>query len=171
SAGGAHARNARRLIHAARKQDRRLAAALLAAALAHTPEAEEALRGARTRMARKPPALARELLRNFPKRRARNARRRRKGARGQPSGEAQAAAETGVVVQRNAAGAAQPPEGAGVLVRRGSRNGAHAEAAGGSSGRASELPAPDGATSGGSANGASSATEEPEEPVGPGSAV
>jgi len=80
SAGGAHARNARRLIHAARKQDRRLAAALLAAALAHTPEAEEALRGARTRMARKPPALARELLRNFPKRRARNARRRRKAS-------------------------------------------------------------------------------------------
>ena len=80
SAGGAHARNARRLIHAARKQDRRLSAALLAAALAHTPEAEEALRGARTRMARKPPALARELLRNFPKRRARNARRRRKGS-------------------------------------------------------------------------------------------
>ena len=77
SAGGAHARNARRLIHAARKQDRRLAAALLAAALAHTPEAEEALRGARTRMARKPPALARELLRNFPKRRARNAARRK----------------------------------------------------------------------------------------------
>jgi ribonuclease E len=82
SAGGAHARNARRLIHAARKQDRRLAAALLAAALAHTPEAEEALRGARTRMARKPPALARELLRNFPKRRARNSRRRRKGGSG-----------------------------------------------------------------------------------------
>jgi len=77
SSGGAHARNARRLIHAARKQDRRLAAALLAAALAHTPEAEEALRGARTRMARKPPALARELLRNFPKRRARGNRRRR----------------------------------------------------------------------------------------------
>ncbi len=84
SAGGAHARNARRLIHAARKQDRRLAAALLAAALAHTPEAEEALRGARTRMARKPPALARELLRNFPKRRARNARRRRKGGAAKP---------------------------------------------------------------------------------------
>jgi hypothetical protein len=86
SAGGAHARNARRLIHAARKQDRRLAAALLAAALAHTPEAEEALRGARTRMARKPPALARELLRNFPKRRARNARRRRKGVKGAANG-------------------------------------------------------------------------------------
>jgi ribonuclease E len=86
SSGGAHARNARRLIHAARKQDRRLTAALLAAALAHTPEAEEALRGARTRMARKPPALARELLRNFPKRRARNARRRRKGAKGTANG-------------------------------------------------------------------------------------
>ncbi|MDE3070546.1 MAG: hypothetical protein KGJ43_07435, partial [Acidobacteriota bacterium] len=81
SAGAAHARNARRLVHAARKQERRLAAALLAAALAHTPEAEEALRGARTRMARKPTALARDLLRNFPKRRARNARKRRKGGR------------------------------------------------------------------------------------------
>ncbi len=78
SSGGAHARNARRLIHASRKQDRRLAAALLAAALAHTPEAEEALRGARTRMARKPPALARELLRNFPKRRARTNKRKRR---------------------------------------------------------------------------------------------
>ena len=100
SAGGAHARNARRLIHAARKQDRRLAAALLAAALAHTPEAEEALRGARTRMARKPPALARELLRNFPKRRARNARRRRKGAKapangGGPTGAQMASLEGG----------------------------------------------------------------------------
>jgi hypothetical protein len=99
SAGGAHARNARRLIHAARKQDRRLAAALLAAALAHTPEAEEALRGARTRMARKPPALARELLRNFPKRRARNGRRRRKGAKGgataKANGAGQAAAREG----------------------------------------------------------------------------
>ncbi|HEV2975843.1 MAG TPA: DEAD/DEAH box helicase family protein [Solirubrobacteraceae bacterium] len=92
SAGGAHARNARRLIHAARKQDRRLAAALLAAALAHTPEAEEALRGARTRMARKPPALARELLRNFPKRRARNSRRRRKGAGSQNGAVARDAA-------------------------------------------------------------------------------
>ncbi len=82
SSGAAHARNARRLVHAARKQDRRLAAALLAAALAHTPEAEEVLRGARTRMARKPPALARELLRNFPKRRARNSgKRKRKGTR------------------------------------------------------------------------------------------
>jgi superfamily II DNA or RNA helicase len=79
SSGPAHARNARRLVHAARKEDRRLAAALLAAALAHTPEAEEALRGARTRMARKPAALARELLRNFPKgRRGGKGRRRKK---------------------------------------------------------------------------------------------
>jgi len=97
SAGGAHARNARRLIHAARKQDRRLAAALLAAALAHTPEAEEALRGARTRMARKPPALARELLRNFPKRRARNARRRRKGPKGAAANGAQPSLKVGAM--------------------------------------------------------------------------
>jgi superfamily II DNA or RNA helicase len=83
SSGAAHARNARRLVHASRKQDRRLAAALLAAALAHTPEAEEVLRAARTRMARKPPALARELLRNFPKRRGRGKRRRRRGV-GEP---------------------------------------------------------------------------------------
>ncbi|MGD0980032.1 MAG: DEAD/DEAH box helicase family protein, partial [Solirubrobacteraceae bacterium] len=83
SSGAAHARNARRLVHASRKQDRRLAAALLAAALAHTPEAEEVLRAARTRMARKPPALARELARNFPKRRGRGKRRRsRRGAGG-----------------------------------------------------------------------------------------
>ncbi|MDQ3849928.1 MAG: DEAD/DEAH box helicase family protein, partial [Actinomycetota bacterium] len=82
SSGAAHARNARRLVHAARKQDRRLSAALLAAALAHTPEAEEVLRGARTRMARKPSALSRELLRNFPKSRGRRGsrRRRKKGA-------------------------------------------------------------------------------------------
>jgi len=78
SSGGAHARNARRLVQAARKQDRRLQAALLAAALAHTPEAEEVLRGARTRLARKPSALARELLRNFPKGRRRRGRRRGK---------------------------------------------------------------------------------------------
>jgi superfamily II DNA or RNA helicase len=80
SSGAAHARNARRLVHASRKEDRRLSAALLAAALAHTPEAEEALRGARTRMARKPAALARELLRNFPKGRRGKNRRRRKAA-------------------------------------------------------------------------------------------
>ncbi|HEX4467246.1 MAG TPA: DEAD/DEAH box helicase family protein [Solirubrobacteraceae bacterium] len=113
SAGGAHARNARRLIHAARKQDRRLAAALLAAALAHTPEAEEALRGARTRMARKPPALARELLRNFPKRRARNARRRRKG-KGGSNGAVDAARANGAVDAVKANGAGESVAGATV---------------------------------------------------------
>jgi ribonuclease E len=106
SAGGAHARNARRLIHAARKQDRRLAAALLAAALAHTPEAEEALRGARTRMARKPPALARELLRNFPKRRARNTRRRRKGAKVSSNGSGPEAQTTAARAARAKSAAA-----------------------------------------------------------------
>jgi hypothetical protein len=83
SSGAAHARNARRLVQATRKQDRRLAAALLAAALAHTPEAEEVLRGARTRMSRKPQALARELLRNFPKRRGKGSRRRRRRSPGE----------------------------------------------------------------------------------------
>jgi hypothetical protein len=63
-------------VHAARKHDRRLAAALLAAALAHTPEAEEVLRGARNRMARKPSALARELVRNFPKGKRRGKKQR-----------------------------------------------------------------------------------------------
>ena len=86
SSGAAHARNARRLVHAARKEDRRLSAALLAAALAHTPEAEEALRGARTRMARKPAALARELLRNFPKGRRGKSRRKRRTSPGAERG-------------------------------------------------------------------------------------
>jgi superfamily II DNA or RNA helicase len=70
SSGGAHARNARRLVHASRNQDRRLSAAVLAAALPHTAEAGEVVNGARTRMSRKPAALARELLRNFPRRAA-----------------------------------------------------------------------------------------------------
>ena len=94
SSGAAHARNARRLVHAARKEDRRLSAALLAAALAHTPEAEEALRGARTRMARKPAALARELLRNFPKGRRGKSRRKRKSS---SAGGANGAREEAVV--------------------------------------------------------------------------
>jgi superfamily II DNA or RNA helicase len=79
SSGRAHGRNARRIVHAARQQDRRLAISLLAAAVAHTPEAEEVLRGARMRMARKPSAVARELLRNFP--RSGGKRRRRRGRR------------------------------------------------------------------------------------------
>jgi ribonuclease E len=95
SSGGAHARNARRLVHASRKQDRRLQAALLAAAVAHTPEAEEVLRGARTRMARKPSALSRELLRNFPKGRGRRSRRRRKKGPEAEAGTAALAATNG----------------------------------------------------------------------------
>ncbi|HEY6771862.1 MAG TPA: DEAD/DEAH box helicase family protein [Solirubrobacterales bacterium] len=78
SSGRAHGRNARRLVHAARNQDRRLSAALLAAGIAHTPEGEEVLRGARMRAARKPSAVARELLRNFPKSGGRRRRRKRK---------------------------------------------------------------------------------------------
>jgi ribonuclease E len=81
SSGRAHGRNARRLVHASRKQDRRLAVSLLAASVSHTPEGEEVLRGARMRMARKPSAVARELLRNFPKG---GKRRRKRGKRGAP---------------------------------------------------------------------------------------
>ncbi len=110
SSGAAHARNARRLVHAARKEDRRLSAALLAAALAHTPEAEEALRGARTRMARKPAALARELLRNFPKgRRGKSRRKRRTPTAGAAAGAAGArrgaVAVTASAERRRAVGA------------------------------------------------------------------
>jgi len=87
SSGAAHARNARRLVQAARKQDRRLSAALLAAALAHTPEAQQVLDGARMRLARKPSALARELLRDFPKgKRRRGGRRRRRRGGGDSDG-------------------------------------------------------------------------------------
>jgi hypothetical protein len=100
SSGAAHARNARRLVHATRKEDRRLSAALLAAALAHTPEAAEAINSARARMARKPAALARELLRNFPKgRRSKNRRRSRKSGDSTGTGRAAVAKveETDVV--------------------------------------------------------------------------
>jgi hypothetical protein len=81
SSGRAHGRNARRLVHASRKQDRRLAVSVLAASVSHTPEGEEVLRGARMRMARKPSAVARELLRNFPKG---GKRRRKRGKRNGP---------------------------------------------------------------------------------------
>jgi hypothetical protein len=96
SSGGAHARNARRLVQAARQQDRRLSAALLAAALPHTAEAGEVINGARTRMSRKPAALARELLRNFPKGKSgkRSSRRRRKKGAGESQVEAIALAAT-----------------------------------------------------------------------------
>ena len=52
------------------------------AAVAHTPEGEEVLRGARMRAARKPSGVARELLRNFPKSGSRRRRRKRKGSGG-----------------------------------------------------------------------------------------
>jgi superfamily II DNA or RNA helicase len=98
SSGRAHGRNARRIVHAARQQDRRLAVALLAAAVAHTPEAEEVLRGARMRMARKPSAVARELLRDFPRSGGKRRRRRskngqRNSARGETENGNDAAAE------------------------------------------------------------------------------
>ncbi len=98
SSGRAHGRNARRLVHAARNQDRRLAAALLAAGVAHTPEGEEVLRGARMRAARKPSAVARELLRNFPKAGGKRRRRKRKGGSKNGGG---AAKKNGAMAETN----------------------------------------------------------------------
>ena len=143
SAGGAHARNARRLVHAARKQDRRLQAALLAAAVAHTPEAEEVLRGARTRLARKPSALSRELLRNFPKGKGRRSRRRRKKA-----AAAAAAGRAAAGAARRAPGPTRPPrtpsprrvDGAGPERRRPTGDGARPGDAGASDGQPAAKP-------------------------------
>jgi ribonuclease E len=116
SSGAAHARNARRLVHAARKQDRRLSAALLAAAIAHSPEGEEILRGARTRLARKPSALSRELLRNFPKSRGRRGSRRRRKKGGGEIGEGtpigQVAAGNGVGVEAGGPGSSASADSA-----------------------------------------------------------
>jgi ribonuclease E len=109
SSGRAHGRNARRLVHAARKQDRRLAVALLAAAVSHTPEGEEVLRGARMRMARKPSAVARELLRNFPKGGKRR-RKRKRGGNGDSEGGDDGAIEEIVETTSSNGGA---PEGDG----------------------------------------------------------
>jgi ribonuclease E len=88
-------------VHASRNQDRRLAAALLAAGIAHTPEGEEVLRGARMRAARKPSAVARELLRNFPKSGGRRRRRKRKGGGSQENGSkgSGAAAKNGAAAE------------------------------------------------------------------------
>ncbi len=108
SSGRAHGRNARRLVHAARKQDRRLAVALLAAVVSHTPEGEEVLRGARMRMARKPSATARELLRNFPKGGKR--RRKRKRSKQDEDGKDGAAAAAAAHAEEN--GAAGEEDGA-----------------------------------------------------------
>jgi ribonuclease E len=106
SSGRAHGRNARRLVHAARKQDRRLAVSILAAAVSHTPEGEEVLRGARMRMARKPSAVARELLRNFPKGGKR--RRNKRGKRG-GQGENGNGSENGGDEQQQAQGGERKP--------------------------------------------------------------
>ena len=119
SSGGAHARNARRLVHASRKQDRRLSAALLAAAVAHSPEAMEVIRGARTRMARKPSALSRELLRNFPKARGRRSRRRGKLKKGQPSAVAAAGAAPVTAGSNGGTGERPKPNGNGRSARSG----------------------------------------------------
>jgi ribonuclease E len=116
SSGRAHGRNARRLVHAARKQDRRLAVALLAAAISHTPEGEEVLRGARMRTARKPSAIARELLRDFPKGGRRRRKRGGKGAagkgagKGAGAGDERASAENGEAEGRESEAAANGSE-------------------------------------------------------------
>jgi ribonuclease E len=112
SSGRAHGRNARRLVHASRKHDRRLAVALLAAAVSHTPEGEEVLRGARMRMARKPSAVARELLRNFPKGGKR--RRKKRGPKRKSGQGAQRGTPEGSETQVDLTGAdgdALPPGG------------------------------------------------------------
>jgi ribonuclease E len=121
SSGRAHGRNARRLVHAARNQDRRLAAALLAAGIAHTPEGEEVLRGARMRAARKPSAVARELLRNFPKSGGRRRRRKRKGG---GAADKNGAAENG----ERAEAQADEPELEADELEAGSENGAAPDA-------------------------------------------
>ncbi len=110
SSGAAHARNARRLVQASRTQDRRLAAALLAAALPHTAEAGEVINGARMRMSRKPGALARELLRNLPK--GGKGKRRRKKKAGGAGGEATQVEPTAVTAgAAEASPAAEPVDG------------------------------------------------------------
>ena len=106
SSGRAHGRNARRLVHAARKQDRRLAVGLLAAAVSHTPEGEEVLRGARMRMARKPSAVARELLRNFPK----GGKRRRKRKRGKDGNGNENGKASEEIVEANSTNGGDPGE-------------------------------------------------------------
>jgi len=115
SSGGAHARNARRLVHASRQQDRRLSAALLAAALPHTAEAGEVINGARMRMSRKPGALARELLRNLPKS---GKGKRRRSKKRKPADGAQVEASALAVVNSDpdregvGAGTAETPQAA-----------------------------------------------------------
>jgi len=128
SSGRAHGRNARRLVHAARKQDRRLAVALLAGAVSHTPEGEEVLRGARMRMARKPSAIARELLRNFPKGGKRRNKRGKKRARkngensGVPSGETTAETAADAIAVQGGEAAAEESTGKVAVTAAGSKS-------------------------------------------------
>ena len=136
SSGGAHARNARRLVHAARQQDRRLAAALLAAAIPHTAEA-----------ARSSTARARGCRASRPRWRASCcATSRRARAAGQAAPQAQGAGEGvaprgrggvgGFVVRRGRDGrgsgggaqAAPLAAAAGVGRRRSARRGARGAA-------------------------------------------
>jgi hypothetical protein len=130
SSGPAHGRNARRIVQETRKQDLRLASAILAAAVAHSPEAEEALRGGRNRLARKPAALARELGRNFPKARGRKGRRRRDegggkkgGKKRQRNGAAKTEAATEVLDAVGAEGQESPKKRSGERGERGKPNG------------------------------------------------
>ena len=104
SAGRAHGKNARKLVQASRKQDRRLGVSLLAASVAHTPEGEEVLRGARMRMARKPSAVARELLRNFPKgnKKRRRKKNKKKDQTGKPKAENSKTTATGAAGEESA---------------------------------------------------------------------
>ncbi len=120
SSGPAHGRNARRIVHETRKQDLRLAAAILAAAVAHSPEAEEALRGGRTRLARKPALLARELGRNFPKPRSRKGRRRKASEKKPAKAAANAPSDTASIeaAQESAAPTAGKGKGSGARKAR-----------------------------------------------------
>lgn len=85
--------------------------ALLAAAVSHTPEGEEVLRGARMRMARKPSAVARELLRNFPKGGKRRRKRKRNGGQSE-DGAAPEVERTGeAMVEDETAAVEEKPKG------------------------------------------------------------
>ncbi len=126
SSGRAHGRNARRLVHASRRQDRRLAVSLLAASVAHTPEGEEVLRGARMRLARKPSGIARELLRNFPKGGKRRRKRRRPKQNGGNGAEAKGSrrkSQRAARAEKNGAGKAREDSGAEVNLAGGEGDG------------------------------------------------
>ena len=108
SSGRAHGRNARRLVHAARNQDRRLAAALLAAGVGHPPRARRCCAGRGCAPPTSPQAVARELLRNFPKAGGRRRRRKRKGS----SQDGGSAARNGKAAEATGDGARTSERGA-----------------------------------------------------------